>query len=298
MRKLIITIIALTAMHCHAWAQYITAKSDAEECLKHMGLIISRNDAFDQEYDFRGTRIVRTATSVDTTLVEHLIDVNWASYSGLTVEKGSGDLIITLNFDDTHVAYTGMYKKNRPFSRVLNRTNIFQFNFPPELSDEYLPEFRRGAERLRQLAKSNAEPLLRVDKSDGWLETIPTDEEYDTHMQQLANDMAPWSISIFDDPKGKAFAFVEYTNEKQGRAVWFDSDGILDIKYNDKGYVVSGMANYLASPDAMPDFLPEFTLPLAEAREGVDRSELLKYLKLYLWEQGVNILEGGFKVGR
>ena len=300
MRKLILILCALFVLSDPLQAQTISARSTAEECLLQMGLIISGNDRYNQEYDFRGTRIVRTAHLADTSVLEHVIDVNWAGYRDITVEKDDYDLIVTLHFDHEHAIYMAIKENNIVRSRDISRSKTFQFRFPPELKDQYLPEFTQGAERLKQFAKSNASPLLKLTRSGAWIQNIPTFEEYEKNMYILGRAIAPWTISFFPDGRGwTAFALVEYRADgEEGQAVMFDSDMIRSVNVDSAGFVFEALTRHRPNPTAPFEMRMQqsYSFPFAENKAGDDRSELLKYFKLFLWENGVGVAQGGFKV--
>lgn len=301
MKKIYMTILAVIALPCLLWAQTITAKSTAEECLDFISKSLSWGENLKlTKSNFSNNGIKNTYKIGEADISMAFIYLDWASYHDLQVSESDENSLITvlLTFNSDFLFHNETSKGDQ-INRNALRTNILDFYLTPAEGAK-IPDIKKAAERLAELAKLKGSPLLNLNAPKGWAEVIPTSTEYEESSKWFKVELGGWEMSIKNDENSEAWLTLQ-KNDLQfytTKLAKIPKNKLKTVHSDGKALIFTGETFYQSTEEPEIKKLTSFRLPLlgSELIDDYDTSDVLHMTKYYLWKNGVDLSSGGYDI--
>src|SRR5690606_6058710 len=300
MKKIIMSMNALVAIPCALWAQNITANSTAEECLDFISKSMSYGEhtkLTKAEYSNNG--IKNTYQIEEAIMTMEFWYLDWASFRDIQVlernEKKSHHVV--LNFDSDHLFHSEI-SKGQVLSRKALRSDVIEFYVLSE-NESVVSSIKKAAERLAELARLKASPLLKVNAPEGWAEAIPSYPKYLEDHEAFAQKLGIWGITFQDGATDERWLVIYGNDETDTEHVArIEKHRLKSVHSDGKSLILTGDVMYVSSDEPMIKGLDSFSIPLVLSKLGDDAetSFVVGMTKCFLWDNGFDLGPDGYDI--
>ncbi len=300
MKKIIISVIALVAIPCALWAQNITANSTAEECLDFISKSISYGEhtkLTKAEYSNNG---IKNTYQIEEAVMEvGFWYIDWASFRDIQVfeRNEKNPTHVVLNFDSDHLFHREI-AKGEVLSRKALRSDVIEFYVLSE-NESVVSSIKKATERLAELARVKASPLLKVNAPEGWAEAIPSYPKYLEDREAFTQQLGVWGITLQDGAADEKWFVIygsdETDTEHVARVV---KHRLKSVHSDGKSLIFTGDITYVSSDEPMIKGLDWFGIPLVLSKSGdaTETSFAVHMAKYFLWENGFDLGPDGYDI--
>ncbi|MGK6351510.1 hypothetical protein [Parapedobacter sp. DT-150] len=179
MKQLLFTLLCLFALQFPVCAQQsISATSTAEACIAFIEQMANTRPDDDDKtysYSFDGTTFIETnkKKSGESTSMYKRQYIDWEKFTKFSSETSEERVGVYFGFSSPISLLMEMGDNERMSYRVLHIMNGFPISLPVAQQSK-IKELEMAANRLAQLAKSKASPLLEVSVPPDALKPLPT----------------------------------------------------------------------------------------------------------------------------
>ena len=301
MKKIIISVIALVAIPCALWAQNITANSTAEECLEFISKTISYGEhAKLAKAEYLKNGIKNTYQIGEAAMTMSFWYVDWASYRETKVSEvnDQNTLSVNINFDKD-VLFHHEAANGDVLRRAAIRTKTIDF-LVLEGNESAAQSIKQAAERLAELAKLKASPLLEVNASEGWAEAIPSNSEYEEDLEAYELELGGWEMAVQNDENAEKWILIFKNNDQLAttQVARIPKNKLKSIHSDGKDLIFTGEIYFQSTEEPELKKQDSFRLPLLFAQLGgeYDTTDVVHMTKHYLWKNGVDLGSDGYNI--
>ncbi|WP_436832527.1 hypothetical protein [Parapedobacter sp. DT-150] len=301
MKQRLITLLCLFGLPFSSCTQKSAlSTATAEACIAFIEQLANTRAADDggYSYSFNGTVLIETNKIDEHTITKDQYQhIDWAKFTEVSNNpSGGGAINISFDFDRPISRFWEVQYEGRPVYRSSDIPNTFNFSIPVAQQPK-IKELEIAANRLAQLAKSKASPLLAVSIPLDALKPLPnrseteeyilsklhvyngTDAKYDRKFSLADANILMNLTWQFDDP------------DKVSEIVNLEYENLKSIAINGNQIIFTGKVKLLNLNNGKSSYIPSMAYFLKDDTPQSEKDKLLEALTHWVWMKGVDLVK-------